>query len=94
MKSYSADLFDVQFDAANSINYATRSGGRIGQIAAFGALTVYFVKGNSIKTRVLLGILYGYWVNHFYTLGSYAGVLVTLPGVYRRTYNYYAERPG
>jgi hypothetical protein len=41
----------------------------------------------------MLGILYGYWVNHFYTLGSYAGILLTMPGVYRRTYNYYAERP-
>ena len=70
----------------NSITYATRSGGRIGQIGAFLGLCTYFIKGNSIKMRFALGILYGYWISHFYTLGSYAGVLVTLPGVYKRTY--------
>ena len=43
--------------------------------------------------RFALGILYGYWISHFYTLGSYAGVLVTLPGVYKRTYQYYSKRP-
>lgn len=65
----------------------------MGQIGSLAALSFYFIKGNSIPTRVVLGILYGYWVNHFYTIGAYAGVLITLPGVYKRTYEYYEKRP-
>ena len=47
MKATSPEFFDMQFDAANSITHATKSGGRMGQIGAFGGLCLYFIKGTS-----------------------------------------------
>lgn len=33
------------------------------------------------------------WINHFYTLGSYLGVMAVLPGICKRAEKYYERFP-
>lgn len=79
---------------------ATAFGGKYGQFAMFGMLAAYFIKGKSIPLRFAYGFLYVYWLNHFYTLGSYLGAFLKLPGtdqsdldVTKRVDRYYANHP-
>jgi len=58
---------------------SAKFGGKFGQICTFTTLGVYCLKGRSIKLRLLYGFLFIYWIDHFYTLGSYLGVLLTMP---------------
>lgn len=44
-----------------------------------GGLITYCMKGKSPGIKILSGVLYTYWINHFFTLGSQLGVLVHLP---------------
>lgn len=64
---------------------ATAFGGKYGQFTMFAMLAAYFIKGRSVPLRFVYGFLYVYWVNHFYTLGSYAGALLKLPGTGKST---------
>jgi hypothetical protein len=59
---------------------ATTQGGKFAQISMFGLLSIYFIKGNSVGLRFLYGFLYAYWINHFYTLGTYAGAFLKIRG--------------
>ena len=56
-------------------------------------LMYYCLKGNSKLIKMAGGVLFVRWINHFYTLGSYFGVMTTLPGVVKRTQKYYADFP-
>lgn len=58
---------------------ATKLGGKIGQVGTFSALLVYCLKGKSVKLKLFSGFLYMYWIDHFYTLGSYLGILLRMP---------------
>lgn len=58
---------------------AAKFGGRIGQYGSLAFVVGYFLKGRSVGLRFLYGFLYGYWISHFFTLGSYLGTMVKLP---------------
>ena len=45
----------------------------------FGGLITYCLKGNSPRLKLTLGFLYAYWINHFFTLGAYCGIINHLP---------------
>ena len=62
---------------------ATRSGGRFGQLSTLIGFMGYCLKSKKIARKFFYGFLYVYWINHFYTLGSYVGVLVAMPGIFR-----------
>ena len=71
---------------------ATKTGGKMGQLGMFGGLLIYCFKGKSIKLRLLYGFLFIYWIDHFYTIGSYTGLLLRMPsnihltlGIFRKT---------
>ena len=78
---------------------AANIGGKIGQFGTFGALTVYCFKGKSIKLKLLSGFLFMYWIDHFYTLGSYTGILLTMPsnsffistGIYQKVGDHFTQ---
>lgn len=57
----------------------------MGQASAFVLLAAYFLRGRSVGLRFVYGFLYGYWVSHFYTLGSYLGVMLKIPCTSRAT---------
>lgn len=61
---------------------AANIGGKLGQGGVFSGLLLYCMKGHSIKVKLLSGFLYVYWIDHFYTLGSYLGVLLKMPSNY------------
>ena len=46
----------------------------------FGGLFTYCMKGRSPLLKVFGGFMYTYWINHFFTLGSYVGLAIYLPG--------------
>jgi hypothetical protein len=58
---------------------AVKTGGKIGQFGTFAALVIYCFKSKSIPGKLLSGFLYVYWIDHFYTLGSYTGILLRMP---------------
>jgi len=62
---------------------ATKTGGKVGLYGTFALLTTYLLKGNSRVMKLSLGFLYGYWMNHFITLGSYLGALLRMPSKYK-----------
>lgn len=64
------------------MRHAAKQGGKMGQISMFGFLLVYCLKGKSIKLKLLSGFLYIYWIDHFYTLGSYTGLLLKMPSIF------------
>lgn len=79
---------------------AAKYGGLAGQFTMLGGMITYFLKGKSIGLRFLYGFLYVYWVNHFYTLGSYINGLMKMPGdnspylgVCRLADEYYFDHP-
>jgi hypothetical protein len=61
---------------------ATKTGGKVGIYGTFALLATYCFKGNHRGWKVFLGFLYGYWMNHFVTLGSYLGVLLRMPSIF------------
>lgn len=61
---------------------ATKRGSQFGLCGTFLLLAIYCFKGNHRGRKVFLGFLYGYWMNHFATLGSYLGVLFRMPSMY------------
>ena len=61
---------------------AANIGGKFGQGGIFAGLLLYCLKGKTIKLKLLYGFLYMYWIDHFYTLGSYLGVLLRMPSKY------------
>jgi hypothetical protein len=68
-------------------------GGTTGQLTALGGLVTYFLKGRSVGLRFVYGFLYFYWINHFYTLGSYCAGMLKLPSVCRIADSYYLAHP-
>lgn len=61
----------------------------MGQFLSLVGISVYCLKSNSIPMKFFAGFLYFYWINHFYTLGSYCGALMKMPKAYRRVGYYY-----
>lgn len=61
---------------------ATKTGSQVGLYGTFALLATYFMKGNHKGWKVFFGFLYGYWLNHFATLGSYLGVLLRMPSTF------------
>ena len=45
----------------------------------FAAMARYFFKGNNPIRKIMVGTLYTYWLNHFFTLSAYTGVSLHLP---------------
>jgi hypothetical protein len=60
---------------------AAAFGGKFSQGSMFLLLVAYCLRGRSIGLKFGYGILYGYWLPHFYTLGSYLGVMLQLPSI-------------
>ena len=85
--------FDAQLDVQKTMNAATLNGSRFGQGSTLLGLIVYCVRSYNIPMKFAFGFLYVYWTNHFYTLGSYLGVLVQMPQAYRRVGDYYQAMP-
>lgn len=73
------------------MNSATNMGGRIGQLSTLLSLVAYCLKSKKIGRKFIYGFLYVYWTNHFYTLGTYAGALVKIPGNYKKVVKYYKK---
>jgi len=73
------------------MNNATSRGGKAGQVFSLVGVAVFCLRSNSIPMKFLAGFLYLYWINHFYTLGSYAGAIIKMPKAYRRIGNYYSN---
>ena len=63
---------------------ATRSGGRFGQLSTLIGFMGYCLKSKKIARKFFYGFLYVYWINHFYTLGSYLGALIKMPKLYNK----------
>lgn len=49
------------------------------QAFTFGSLTYYCIHSHGTKSKLFLGMLYVYWINHFFTIGSFIGVTMQLP---------------
>lgn len=79
---------DAQIDVKDMMMSATQSGGRFGQVFTFAALAAYCLKSNRIGMKLALGFLYMYWINHFYTLGTYCGAILKMPKAYDRVAQY------
>ena len=58
---------------------AVNNGSKAAQLFTFGALSTYFLKGNSVGLKMVAGFFFMYWFNHTMTLGSYAGAFVCIP---------------
>lgn len=89
--SNNAKFFDLQIEVNESMRKAARIGGKSGQTATFVGLLIYCMKGRSIKLKLFSGFIYMYWIEHFYTLGSYLGILLRMPsrfylniGIYKK----------
>ena len=78
-KAKNSDFFDLQVDVYNGMMKSVNTGSRLFQLASLGCVTLYFLKGKSIKMKFLTGFLYTYWYNHVMTLGSYAGAFARIP---------------
>jgi hypothetical protein len=70
---------------------AAKLGGKMGQIGMFTALFVYCMKGKTIKLKLLYGFLYMYWIEHFYTFGAYAGMIMRVPGTLFNNLGFYSK---
>jgi hypothetical protein len=73
------------------MNNATLKGGRYGQFFTLIGFSVYCFKASNVPMKFVLGFLYCYWINHFYTIGSYCGALVKMPKAYRRVGDSYSH---
>ena len=60
------------------MKHNAHSYGRGFQLGTLGALIGFCMKSNMIKTKVLMGFLYTYWISHCYTLGSHLGLYLNL----------------
>lgn len=70
----------MQYETSTTMIKASKNGGLCGLLGTFCLISLHFFTSKKLKTKVLLGFLYGYWGNHIYTFGSYAGVLLVMPG--------------
>lgn len=77
--SNNSKFFDLQIEVNDSMKKAAKIGGKFGQFGVFSGLVLYCMKGRSIKLKLFSGFLYMYWIDHFYTLGSYLGILLRMP---------------
>lgn len=77
--SNNSKSFDLQIEVNDSMRKAANIGGKLGQGGVFAGLVLYCMKGKSIKLKLFYGFLYMYWIDHFYTLGSYLGILLRMP---------------
>lgn len=68
---------------------STAYGGLIGQLTAFTGMAAYFLHGNSMAKKFVIGFLYVYWMNHFYTIGTFCGAFLRMPKAYRVVGNYF-----
>lgn len=101
VKASGPQFFDLQIDISMGMKSAVSTGGKLGVLGPFAGLFLYCLKGNSIRLRFIYGFLFVYWWNHFYTLGTYAGVFLKLPstptihslGVYSKTALFYEAHP-
>ena len=64
---------------------AVKTGEKLSQGLGFASLCVHFLRGNSIKLKVLTGFLFTYWYNHIIMLGAYAGAFARIPCTYLLT---------
>ena len=78
-KSTNAEMFDLQIQISEGMTNATAKGSKYLTGLTFAGLFTYCLKGRSIMLRVVYGTLFMYWMNHIYTLGSYAGVIIKMP---------------
>lgn len=82
---------DTQLDVSKIMNNATASGAKFGQATVFGAFVLYCFKSKNIPMKFVYGFFYVYWMNHFATLGSYAGALVRIPSAYQKVGTYFSK---
>lgn len=80
--SNNAKFFDLQIEVNDSMKKAANVGGKVGQGGVFASLLLYCMKGRTIKLKLFYGFLYMYWIEHFYTLGAYTGILVRMPSTF------------
>jgi hypothetical protein len=73
------------------MNNATLKGGRFGQFFTLFGFAVFCLKSRSIPMKFVFGFLYCYWINHFYTIGSYCGALIKMPKAYSRVGTYFSQ---
>lgn len=76
-------------DVSDEMTRATKLGGKVGQASGFFSLLGYCLRSKKIARKLVFGFLYIYWTNHFFTLGSYFGALVKIPGLYKKVGEYY-----
>lgn len=91
IRAHNVQFLDTQIDVQNIMNKATTRGGIFGQIVSFGLVATYCLRGRVISLKFLAGFLYMYWLNHFHTLGQYAGALVSMPKAYKRVGDYFEK---
>lgn len=84
-KAPNADYFDLQLDIYDGMKTAVKRGSNISQAVSFTGIVTYYLRGNSIRLRFILGFFFLYWYNHIMTLGSYAGAFAYLPCKYPMT---------
>ena len=59
------------------------------QLGVFAGLFAYCIKGNNKFFKLLGGLLFVRWIHHFYTIGSYLGVMTVMPKICRNLEKYY-----
>ncbi|KAL4505855.1 hypothetical protein ABPG72_013616 [Tetrahymena utriculariae] len=78
-ESKTDEEFEKKYNVYETLLGTNQRWGRNTQFVILGGLVTYCLKGNSIPIKLTSGFLYGYWIQHFYTLGSYVGVTMKLP---------------
>ncbi|EAR95305.2 hypothetical protein TTHERM_00383650 (macronuclear) [Tetrahymena thermophila SB210] len=78
-ESKTDEEFERKYNVYETLLSTNQRWGRNTQFVILGGLVAYCLKGNNIPIKLTGGFLYGYWIQHFYTLGSYAGVTLKLP---------------
>ena len=76
------DVFEVTNLSYNKIKLMSRVNTRWGhgaQVFVFFNFAAYCLKGRSIAGKLFSGFIYTYWINHFFTLGAYCGLLKNMP---------------
>ena len=93
-KAPNNDYFDLQIRISQAMTKNTKRGGVFGQLSTFTGLVAYCLKSKRVGRKLVYGFLYMYWSQHFYTLGSYLGVFLTIPAVFKDINNYYIKNGG
>lgn len=83
-KANSSAELDTQIDVSATMNKATSFGTKFGYISSIGGLVLYGLKTRNIPMKFVVGFLWVYWFNHFGTLGSYCGAMLSIPTAYTR----------